>query len=615
MISEMTNRPDLSAARSARNKTITRLLIGVTLMGVALFAGCVALVVYLTKNLDRAEVKAESFLALELSGDLPDAPVLGRFVLDPADAPMLVTDVAAGIRAAANDDRIDGILMELDEPSMGWAGIQEVRTALEEFRAAGKPCVTYSQSFSNTSYYLGSVCDKVVLAPSGVVMFIGLHAELIYYAGMFEKLGIEAEMLHVGDFKSAIEPYERTEPSEAASVAMNYLLDGLSSEMTKAVAKSRGVSVDEVRQWIDMPSLAPEEALKRGMVDALAFGDAVRAVADQVEEPGWIESLDSASNDEKELPFLTPFREYLKEVRQKSSEGAAKVAVVYAEGPIMSGRPSGGLFGSTGLTDGAFRQWMVDARLNDDVKAVVVRINSPGGSGFASDMMWREMELTKAAGKPVVISMGNLAASGGYFVSAPANWIVAQPLTITGSIGVFGGKIDISGTDEWTGLNSYAYKRGNHSDMFSPRVGFNDESREVFQAYLDNFYKVFVNKVVDGRHIGYDEVHSVAQGRVWTGRQALERQLVDELGGLDVALKKAAELASLGDDYGLVRIPAEKDFFEMLLEGLAQVRTVEVKLPESVARVVAPADDLLLLQAIFEAGDVAAMLPGRLTLK
>lgn len=615
MTAETTEKRDLTAARSARNKTITRLLIAITLMGVALFASCVALVVYLSKSMDTAEVKEESFLAIELSGVIPDAPVVGGFVLDPAHVPMIVTDIADGIRAASTDERIDGILLELNEPSLGWAGVQEVRTALEEFQEAGKPCVTYSQNFSNASYYLGSVCDKVVLAPSGVALFLGLHAEYTYYAGMFEKLGIEAEMLHVGDFKSAIEPYERTEPSESASEAMNYLLDGLFSEMLTSIAASRGVSETDVRAWIDEPSLVPEEALKRGMVDVLAFGDAVRGVVHEVGEPGWIESLEGASADEDDLPTLTPFREYLKDVRRDLALGDSKVAVVYAEGAIMPGQSSSGLFGSTGLTDGAFRSWMIDARTNDDVKAVVVRINSPGGSGLASDMMWREMELTKKAGKPVVISMGNLAASGGYFLSAPANWVVAQPSTITGSIGVFGGKVDISGTDEWTGLNSHAYKRGAHSDLFSSRSGFDDASRQVFQGYLDGFYTVFVNKVATGRSLSYEQVHEVAQGRVWTGRQALERQLVDEIGGLDVAIKKAAELAALGDEFGRVRIPAEKDFVELLIENLAAVQTVDVRLPEAIEAVVSPAEDLLLLQAIFEAGDIAAMMPGRLTVE
>jgi protease-4 len=257
---------------------------------------------------------------------------------------------------------------------------------------------------------------------------------------------------------------------------------------------------------------------------------------------------------------------------------------------------------------------MLEARRNEEVKAVVVRVNSPGGSGLASDMMWREMELTKAAGKPVVISMGNLAASGGYFLAAPADWIVAQPSTLTGSIGVFGGKIDISGTDEWTGLSSYSYKRGAHSDLFSSRAGFNEDSRVVFQSYLDNFYKVFVGKVSSGRGLPYEAVHEIAQGRVWTGRQALEHKLVDELGGLDVAIAKAAELASISD-YGLDRIPKQKDFMELLLEDLTKTKTVEVALPASVKQALVPAEELLILEAILNSGDVAAMLPGRLTIQ
>lgn len=608
------------AQTTARKKSTTRILVGITALGAATFLASAGAAAWLLTKQDLGDVEEGSFLRIQLRGEIPDAPPVGGFFLEPEDFPAVVTEYAAAIRKAATDDRIDGIYLRVDEPSAGYAGLQEIRASLEAFRNAGKPCIAYAETFSMGSYYLASACDQVVLAPSGVSMVTGVSATVTYYAGAMEKLGVRAEMEHVGDFKSAVEPFERTGPSEAASEAMDLLLDGLWGRMVDDIARGRGRTTADVQGWVDRPALAPEAALALGMVDALAFPDVVRAHAHDVVEDGWLEKLAAAeSRDEADdAPGFTKFSEYLKGVRAEQRGRDSVVAVVHADGPIVSGEAEGGLFGESSLADRTFAKWMRAARVDDDVKAVVLRVNSPGGSGLASDMMWREIVRTQEAGKPVVVSMGNYAASGGYFIAAPADWIVASPVTITGSIGVFGGKMNLAGTYEKLGLSTHTYERGAEADLFSPTASFSEGGRSAYRAFLAEFYEVFLGKVASGRDLDRDAVHAVAQGRVWTGEQALERRLVDELGGMDVALAKAAELASLeAGTWGVRRLPEQKGFLDLLLEDLRDGTTATAGVRVDLG-IPADADEALRELALLDrilADGVAAVLPGGLRIE
>lgn len=601
--------------RSGATSTTTRILLLITAFGAGIFLASIGLVVWLLTFEDSGDVQEGSFLRVRLSGPLMDAPVQGGLFLEPDDIPPTTTEIADAIRAAADDERITGMYMSFDNVAGGWGSLQELRGAIDDFTEAGKPCVAYSEMWSNGSYYLASGCDQVLLAPGGITMVNGLSATVTYYAGTFEKLGVEAHFEHVGDFKSAVEPYERTEPSEAAAEAMEYLLDGLYSQMVQDIASGRELPVEQVEQLIDHPPMSPNVALERGLVDGLAFPDAVLARAPSVADEGWLETIGEPLEDE-ELEDIedayTTLGEYLKGVRAEHKSADQKIAVVHADGAIMSGDAEGGLFGSPGLTDRAFRKWMKEARDDEEVSAVVIRVNSPGGSGLASDMMWNEVKRTQAAGKPVVVSMADYAASGGYYISAPADWIVAQPSTITGSIGVFGGKIDLGGLYEKVGMSEHTYKRGQEADLFSASKGFSDDGRAIYRQFLSDFYEVFLGRVSDGREMDRDAVHEVAQGRVWTGTQALERGLVDELGGLDVALAKAAELSGT-DDYGLVRLPRQKDFFELLMEDLekSDKPTVQLEIPGLETAVIG---DLFMLDRILEDG-AAALMPGRIVIE
>ena len=551
-------------------------------------------------------------------GQITDAPRQGGFILDPADAPLIVTEYAQAIREAGEDERIEGIYLRLNGPAIGMGGVAEIRDALEDFRESGKPCVAYSEQYSTGTYYLASACDEILLAPAGVMFVSGMALNVTYYAGLFEKLNIVPEFQHVGDFKTAVEPYERTGPSDAAMESYEYLLDGIWPHILGAMAEGRGISETQMQSYIDDMQLTPSIALERGLIDGIAFPAAVASGLDRYGEDGWLASLEEPAadleDDEIEERF-TSVRAFLTASELKDT-AADRIAVVYAEGPIVSGSGDQGLFASPALADGPFREWMREAREDDSVKAVVIRVNSPGGSALASDMMWREIERTKATGKPVVISQADYAASGGYFITAPGDYVFSHPTTITGSIGVLGGKLNLAGTFEMAGITSHTYQRGDRADFFSTTSSFDEGEQEAFQAYLDSFYEVFLGRVTAGRPLTRDEVHAVAQGRVWTGEQALERNLVDEIGGLDDALAKAAELASLSD-YGIDRIPRERTFFEVLLDDLGSASAqagepVQVEVTGLTPGMEQAVQELMLMQAMFADGAVM-YLPGQPT--
>ncbi len=596
------------------NRQVTRILIAFTVGGALFFLAGVLLVVVLLTREETGTIDEGTFLAVRLKGEIHETPPPPDLFSDPNKPRLHATLYAQSIRKAAEDDRIEGLYLHLEGPRAGLGRLQEVRSAIVDFVATGKPCVAYAEVLDDSAYYLASACPTIVLAPSGITVVNGMAVQQTYYREVFDKLGIDPEFEHVGDFKSAVEPYELNGPSEAATEAMNYLLDGIWERFLADVAQGRGMEVEAVRALLDSPPLSPKEALERGLVDALAFPDAVRARIHQVEDEDWTALLAKPVPEELQRAAkerFTPITELAKAVRAENRSKDAYVAVVHAEGPIVSGKADGGLFADSILADQTFRSWMRELRKDEDIKAVVIRVNSPGGSGLASDMMWREIQLAKADGLPVVVSMVDYAASGGYFISAPADWIVAQPSTITGSIGVFGGKLNLSGAYEKLGLRLHTYKRGKLADLFSSTAPFSEEGRQTYRRFLQDFYDLFLDRVSEGRGLDRDAVHAVAQGRVWTGLQAKDRGLVDAIGGLDVATHKAAELAGL-DDYGIKRWPQQKDPWEMLLDELTG--TDEARLPPILEEARDRIGQLVLLEAMLADGPVA-LLPGDLRIR
>ncbi len=602
------------------NRETRRALMMLTAMGAVSIVALGGAAVWAVQANQEAEVPQGSFLHVRLEGGLPTTPNAGGPIFDPADRPLLATDIAWGIREAATDERIEGLYLDLMDPSMGFATVQEIRSAVTAFGETGKPCVAFAETYDFMDYYLASACKRVVLAPAGIALVTGMNAELTYYAGTLEKIGAVAQFEHVGDFKSAVEPLERSGPSEAASMAFDAMFDSLFGQAVSGMAAGRGIDVGVVRERIDAPALSARGALDQGWVDALAWRDQVERSLGAAGDDDFAERVmasqpaptDSDEGEEEEADTVarvkkTKIKSYVDDLRDARS-GGPSVAVVYAAGPIVSGESEGGLFGNSVLADRDFAGWMRQVRRDDDIAAVVLRVDSPGGSGLASDMMWREIALVQAAGKPVVVSMGDYAASGGYYIAAPADWIVAQPGTLTGSIGVFGGKLNLGGTWEKLGMTRHAYQRGAVADLFSTGASFSEPGRVAFRTFLQDFYDLFLDRVGEGRKLDRAAVHELAQGRVWTGEQALERKLVDELGGLDVAIAKAAELGGLGSDHGVRDLPVPKTFFEALAEefDVANVQ-VDVGLPKVGVEVLR---DVALMERILADG-AAALIPAR----
>ncbi len=526
----------------------TRLLLVVSVIGlVILAAASVAIAVLLSGDGPPTLSQEPRWLQLKLAGSVPEAPGGDALLTDPLDMPPLRTELAAAVRHAATDPDIAGLYLRLGGTDLGWAGAQELRDALATFKAEGKPCVVYADQLDNTDYLVASACAPLHLSPTGIVLVNGLSTTRMYYAETFERYGVKANFAHVGDFKSAVEPYERTGPSEAAQQANDALLDSLYDQLIAGVAQNRGVDLAQARAWIESPPLTPQGALEAGMVDHLSYEDEVEAsIGEDVE--------------------FKPFKRYLRDRRHAWGSGGDRIAVIYAEGTIIDGKSDQDLFGGRYIGGDTVAEQIDEAREDDAIKAIVLRVDSPGGSGSASDVMWRAVIRARDV-KPVVVSMGATAASGGYYMSMAAHRIFAEPGTITGSIGVFGGKLNLAGLYGQIGLKLHTDQRGRYADLLSGTSDFDAEERALFQTYLSSFYETFLTKAAEGRGMERDAMHAIAQGRVWTGAQAVENGLVDELGGLDAAIAYAAAQAGVTEP-ALQRIPERKGMLDQLLEEL-----------------------------------------------
>ncbi len=466
---------------------------------------------------------------------------------DPDSAVPLTTEMADLIREAGTDDKVLGIRAEIGGLGLGWAQVEELRQAFVDYRESGKECKVWAEAYTNKEYYLASACNEIYAPEAGVFLVTGLSMTITYYADLFEELDIKPNFAHVGDFKSAVEPYERTGPSDAASEATNALLDSLYGAFIQGIADGRQLSTDKVTNLLDNPPITPQGALEAGAIDGIEYRDQFLL------------------KDKEDFEFFH-WRDFWNKLQMETSLSEHSIAVLYADGAIMNGSSGNSLFGGASIGDHTLRRHIQQA-IDAEVDALVLRISSPGGSGSASDAIWRELQRVKSLNIPIVISMGDYAASGGYYISMIGDYIYAQPNTITGSIGVFGGKLNLGGLYNKVGMNLHTYQRGEFANLFSSTSDFTDAERAKYQEFLNGFYQVFITKAAEGRNLTVEQIHAVAQGRVWTGTQALEHKLVDELGGLDDAINKAAELAGI-TEYSVQTIPQPKSALEELLTEL-----------------------------------------------
>ena len=486
-----------------------------------------------------------------------------------------------------NDDEIAGIIFKIDSVSVGWATLQEIRNKFHEFREAEKETIGYLESGGNAEYLLAAAMERVVLMPTGSLNLTGLRAEVLFYKGLLDKLDIEADMLTMGKYKSGVEPYMRDGMSDAFRESMTALLDDLYAQLLAHIAENRdGITAEEVSDLVNRGPFTAEEAQQEKLVDTLQYYDElldalktaspdedVQVVKPDYEHKRKVPDMNSFAGLMQLLSMLNPPQ------RARTSTAENQIALIYASGPILPDIDS--FFASMPvITPETLKEAFVKARTDDSVRAVVLRIDSPGGSALASDLIWREVMLTQRK-KPVVVSMGDVAASGGYYIAMAAGTIVAHPSTLTGSIGVFGGKLNMKGFYNKIGLTKEIIAHGQNATLYSDYGGFTPTERERVEKMMKTVYKDFVNKAATGRSKSFDEIDEIAQGRVWTGKQAKALGLVDELGGLDTALSIAKEQAGFAadDKVNLIVLPRQKPFLEELMERMVEDMEGSIQLP------------------------------------
>lgn len=485
------------------------------------------------------------------------------------------------------DDEIAGILFKIENVSVGWATLQEIRNKLHEFRETQKETIGYLESGGNAEYLLAAAMERVVLMPTGSLNLTGLRAEVLFYKGLLEKLDIQADMLAMGKYKSGVEPYMRDDMSDAFRESMTALLDDLYAQLLDHIAENRdGITAEGVSDLVNRGPFTAEEAQQAQLVDALQYYDElldtlktaspdedVQVVKPDYERKRKVPDMNSFAGLMQLLSMLNPPRQ------TRSDTAENQIALIYANGPILPNIES--FFASMPvITPETLKEAFEKARTDDSVQAVVLRIDSPGGSALASDLIWREVMLTQRE-KPVVVSMGDIAASGGYYIAMAAGTIVAHPSTLTGSIGVFGGKLNMKGFYNKIGLTKEIIAHGQNATLYSDYGGFTPTERVRVEKMMKTIYKDFVSKAAEGRGKTYDEIDEIAQGRVWTGKQAKALGLVDEFGGLDTALSIAKEQAGFteDDEVNLIVLPKQKPFLEEFLERMVEDMEGSIQLP------------------------------------
>lgn len=473
-------------------------------------------------------------------------------------------DILKVLEEAAKDDNIVQVMLKLD--SFGGAGVstlREVGRAIDAFQKSGKKVIAFGEYLDQGSYYLAAHADEAYVHPEGMVLLEGLGRYRNYYRSALDKLGIQMHVFRVGTYKSAVEPYLLDGPSEAAREADAYWLGDVWNVFLEDIAKARGLDAAELRRGID--ELPQRVAATGGDMAKLALDEKLVDGLKTIDEMRTMLIASGAKDDEKETFRQIGMDDYLKRFPAPVAIGDAKqIGVIVAQGEIIDGSHPPGTIGGHSTSE-----LVRKAREDKNIKAVVLRVDSPGGSGFASELIRRELELTRAAGKPVVISMGDVAASGGYWISMTSDTIYAEPTTITGSIGIFGLFPDASKTMDTLGLHTEGTTTTWLAGALDPRRPLDPRVGELLQSVINSGYQDFIGKVAASRKKTPEEIDGVGQGRVWSGNQALERGLVDQLGGLNDAIADAAKRADLGSDYQLVYVEKELSGFEKFMTSFA----------------------------------------------
>jgi protease-4 len=505
------------------------LLVGVLLVFFGFILLFAALVRFRSRPPDVAE---NSVVVLRLAGDVPEKPPveLPAFLGGRRDG-TTIAGVWMNLKKAATDGRVKAVVVEPEGLTAGWAKLEELRSDLEQFRKSGKPVFAYLRSPGTRDYYVALAADRIYLGPEEPLMLKGLRAQLMYFKGSLDKLGVQVDVEHAGKYKDFGDMFTRTSMSPETQEVINSVVDGIWGNVVTRIAEARKKSPQEVRAIVDQGPFTATQALKAGLVDELRFEDQMW---------GELKTRLKLSAD----PAKLSFNKYLRAQEGAGASGKRRVALIVGEGDIVRGSPDDDGTDESSLTSYGFDKLLKEVENDSTVKAVIVRIDSPGGEVTASDDIWRQMNLLSKK-KPMVISMSDVAASGGYYMALTGDPIVAYPQTETGSIGVIFGKPVLRGLLNKLGITEDAVQRGRNADIDSEYTPLTPEQREKLRVGIDESYHDFVTKVAEARHRSYGEIEPVAQGRVWLGSQAKDHGLVDVLGGLDAAVETVKKKAGI----------------------------------------------------------------------
>lgn len=533
-------------------------------------------------------IRDNSVLALRVAGPLPDYVPDDPFRRVFGGQPQSLSSLLTQFRKAKTDKRITAIMLDIDSPGTGWAKSQEIRAAIEDFRTSGKPIYAFMELGMNKDYYIATACDKIYVPPPGELFITGLAADVMFFRGSLDKLGIYPDIYQIGKYKSAGDTFTQKEMTPAHREYINSLLDDFYGRYKEGIAKGRNKSPEEVTALIDNAPYTAPQAKDAGLIDGALYREEV--------EKELKKRLGYKENDELRIAKGSEYRQVSQE--SLGLNKGEKIAVIYAAGDITSGKSQFGSGGQETIGSDSLVKTIEEARDDKTIKAIVLRVDSPGGSSLASDVIWRAVEAAKEK-KPVVVSMSDVAASGGYYIAMSANKIVAEPFTVTGSIGIVGGKPVIKGFYDWIGVTNEYVLRGKNAGMFRESEKFSDSERQKFEELLKTGYDDFISKVAKGRAKDKAYIDSIGQGRVWTGQQGKDNGLVDEFGGLDKAIEIAKQLAKIPADQGVQRVnmPTPPSFFDELFSGgggdadsmaasseLQQQQSILAALPEDVRR-------------------------------
>ncbi|MEX2260663.1 MAG: signal peptide peptidase SppA [Bryobacteraceae bacterium] len=533
-----------------------KFLIGVAI-GICVAVVVAVIVVFAVARVGERPVSVAdgSVLVLKLEGDIPErAPVDLPIPFFQGRAPLTVKEVWDLLRKSAADSRIQAIVLEPAGVNAGWAKLQEIRGSIEKFKKSGKPVIAFLRTPGTREYYLATAADRIYMAPEDYLNVKGLRMELMFLRRTLDKLGVNVEILHAGKYKDFGDTFTRTSMTAETREVLDSVLDDLYAHLIGTIASSRKKTPEEVRALLDEGPFLSNQALPAGLVDALLYEDQVF---------GELKKRLKASED----PEKVSAREYARITPASLGlEGGPRIAYVVGEGGITRGDSGdNGISGPDGIGSEGFSRLLRRVKEDDKIRGVIVRIDSPGGDSFASDEIWREMNLLSKK-KPTVISMSDAAASGGYYISMTGDPVIAYPGTFTGSIGVVFGKANLRGLYDKLGIDKQMLTRGRFADIDTDYTPMTEAQRQKLRHGIDENYRAFVAKVAEARKRPFEEIEPLAQGRVWLGSQARERGLVDELGGLDLALTRLKEKAGIGaeEKVTLVSYPPRRSLIEVL---------------------------------------------------